>query len=80
MILMTCIKYIKMPTYLIKILKIGQDVVGIYKRSYNILNGEIIKSNLKLSNSNDTGLFKNDFEKNLYKNTKKKKILELIKR
>jgi len=47
--------------------EIGQDVVGIYKRSYNILNTEIIKSNLELSNSVDTGLFKNDFEKNLYK-------------
>ncbi len=47
--------------------EIGHDVVGIYKRSSNILNNEIIKNKLELSNSVDTGLFKNDFEKNLYK-------------
>ena len=47
--------------------EIGQDVVGIYKRSSNILKSEISKSNLELSNSVDTGLFKNEFEKNLYK-------------
>jgi len=47
--------------------EIGQDVVGIYKRSSNILNNEINKNKIALSNSVDTGLFKNDFEKNLYK-------------
>ncbi len=47
--------------------EIGQDVVGIYKRSSNILNNEVTKNKLELSNSVDTGLFKNDFEKNLYK-------------
>ena len=47
--------------------EIGRDVVGIYKRTSNILNNEIIKNKLELSNSVDTGLFKNDFEKNLYK-------------
>ena len=46
---------------------LGQDVVEIYKRSFNILNTEINKNKLELSNSVDTGLFKNDFEKNLYK-------------
>ena len=46
---------------------LGQDVVEIYKRSFNILNSEIKKKELELSNSVDTGLFKNDFEKNLYK-------------
>mgnify|MGYP001258550514 FL=1 len=45
----------------------GQDVVGIYKRSFNILNNEIFKNKIELNNSVDTGLFKNDFEKNLYK-------------
>ena len=39
----------------------------IYKRSLNILNNEIFKNKLELSNSVDTGLFKNDFEKSLYK-------------
>ena len=47
--------------------EIGQDVVEIYKRSSNIVNNEIVKYKLELSNSVDTGLFKNDFEKNLYK-------------
>ncbi len=46
---------------------LGQDVVGIYKRSFNILNSEIKKNEIELSNTVDTGLFKNDFEKNLYK-------------
>ncbi len=46
---------------------LGQDVVGIYKRSFNILNSEIKKDEIELSNTVDTGLFKNDFEKNLYK-------------
>ena len=46
---------------------LGQEVVGIYKRSSSILNSEIIKNKLELSNSVDVGLFKNDFEKNLYK-------------
>ncbi len=47
--------------------ELGQDVVGIYKRSSSILNSEINKNKLELSNSVDTGLFKSDFEKNLHK-------------
>ena len=47
--------------------ELGRNVVGIYKRSSSILNSEINKSNLELSNSVDIGLFKNDFEKNLFK-------------
>ena len=44
----------------------GQDVISIYKRSSKILYGE--KENyLKILGSADPGLFKNDFEKNLYK-------------
>ena len=46
--------------------ELGQGVVGIYKRSFSILSGEIKKNKLELSNYVDTGLFKNDFEKNLY--------------
>ena len=37
-----------------------KDVVEIYKRSSSILNSEIIKNKLELSNSVDTGLFKSD--------------------
>ncbi len=47
--------------------EIVKDVIGIYKRSSSILNNEIIKNKLELSNSVDIGLFNNDFEKNLYK-------------
>ena len=44
----------------------GQDAVAIYKRSSNILLSE--EKNLeKYSGSADPGLFKNDYEKNLYK-------------
>ena len=44
----------------------GQDVISIYKRSSNILNSEKENSS-EISGSADPGLFKNDFEKNLYK-------------
>ena len=47
--------------------ELGKDVVEIYKRSSNILKSEIDKNKLELSNSVDTGLFKSDFENNLYK-------------
>ena len=42
------------------------DVIAIYKRSANILNSES-KSKLEIVGSVDPGLFKNDYEKNLYK-------------
>ena len=44
----------------------GLDVIAIYKRSANILNSES-KSKLDIVGSADPGLFKNDYEKNLYK-------------
>ena len=44
----------------------GLDVIAIYKRSANILNSES-KSKLEIVGSADPGLFKNDYEKNLYK-------------
>ena len=44
----------------------GQDVISIYKRSSNILNNEKENSS-EILGSADPGLFKNDFEKNLYK-------------
>ena len=47
--------------------ELGRDVVEIYKRSSSILNREIYKNKLELSNTVDTGLFKSDFEKNLYR-------------
>ena len=45
---------------------LGLDVVSIYKRSSNILNSEENKSS-EIVGSADPGLFKNEFEKNLYK-------------
>ncbi|MDA9743635.1 glycine--tRNA ligase subunit beta [Candidatus Pelagibacter sp.] len=44
----------------------GLDVIAIYKRSANIINSES-KSKLEIVGSADPGLFKNDYEKNLYK-------------
>ncbi len=44
----------------------GLDVIAIYKRSANILNSES-KSKLEIVGSADPSLFKNDYEKNLYK-------------
>ena len=46
---------------------IGLDVIFIYKRASNILIDEINKNNLEISDIADPGLFKNDFEKKLYK-------------
>ena len=46
--------------------EIGQTVISCYKRASNILDNEIKNQELILSNNSDPGLFKNDFEKNLY--------------
>ena len=51
--------------------EIVQDVIGIYKRSSSILNSELNKNKLQLANSVDIGLFRSDFEKNLYKKIQK---------
>ncbi len=47
--------------------EIGSDVIFIYKRASNILVNETNKNNFEISDSADPGLFKNDFEKKLYK-------------
>ena len=49
--------------------KIGEDIVSSYKRAFNILSSEIKSKNEILSNTTDPGIFKNDFEKALYKKT-----------
>ena len=46
---------------------IGLDIIASYKRASNILDVEIKKIDTDLSNDADPGLFKNDYEKNLYK-------------
>ena len=53
---------------------IGKTVISCYKRASSILDHEIKNIEFELSETTDPGLFKNDFEKNLYK-----KILELRK-
>ena len=49
--------------------KIGEDIVSTYKRAFNILSSEIKNLDKDLSNTTDPGIFKNDFEKALYKKT-----------
>jgi glycyl-tRNA synthetase beta chain len=52
----------------------GKDVVSSFKRASSILESELKDKNIELSNTTDPGIFKNEFEKNLYK-----KISELRK-
>ena len=52
----------------------GKDIIVSYKRASNILENELKNKELDLSNTADPGIFKNDYEKNLYK-----KILKLRK-
>jgi len=47
--------------------EIGQTIISCYKRASNILGNELKNQELELSDNTDPGLFKNDFEKNLYK-------------
>ena len=47
--------------------EIGQTIIFCYKRASNILDHELKNQELELSDNTDPGLFKNDFEKNLYK-------------
>ena len=47
--------------------EIGEDIIASYKRASNILESELKNSDLELSNTTDPGIFKNDFEKNLFK-------------
>ena len=45
----------------------GRAVISCYKRAHNILDQELKISEFELNNNTDPGLFKNDYEKNLYK-------------
>ena len=53
---------------------IGIDIVSSFKRASSILESELKDKKLELSNTTDPGIFKTEFEKNLYK-----KIVELKK-
>ena len=47
--------------------QIGTDIVSAYKRAFNILQSEKKNTNNEISNITDPSIFKNEFEKNLYK-------------
>ncbi|MDA7452483.1 glycine--tRNA ligase subunit beta [Candidatus Pelagibacter ubique] len=46
---------------------IGEDIITSYKRAYSILESELKNTDFELSNTTDPGIFKNDYEKNLFK-------------
>jgi len=47
--------------------EVGKTVISCYKRASHILDVELKNQELELSSNTDPGLFKNDFERNLYK-------------
>ena len=51
----------------------GQDIILSYKRAANIIENESKNKSLELAETADPGIFKNDFEKNLFKNIKELK-------
>jgi len=46
---------------------VGKDIIASYKRAYSIIDSEQKNGQLDLSNTTDPGIFKSDFEKNLFK-------------
>ena len=46
---------------------IGKDIIASYKRTASILDSELKNSDYELSNTTDSGIFKNNYEKNLLK-------------
>ena len=47
--------------------KIGMDITSSFKRASNILENEMKNNKIEINNTTDPGIFKNDFEKNLFK-------------
>jgi len=45
----------------------GIDLISSYKRASNILDSELKNKKIELSNTTDPGIFKTEFEKNLFK-------------
>ena len=45
----------------------GLDITSSYKRASNILDNELKNSEIEITNTTDPGIFKTDFENNLYK-------------
>ena len=49
---------------------IGLDITSSFKRASNILDSEMKNNEVEIKNTTDPGIFKTDFEKNLYKKVK----------
>ena len=47
--------------------QVGLDITSSYKRASNILTNEMKINEVEITNTTDPGIFKTDFEKNLYK-------------
>ena len=47
--------------------QIGLDIISSFKRASNILENEMKNNKIEIDNTTDPGIFKSDFEKNLYK-------------
>ena len=47
--------------------EVGKNVISSYKRASNILANELKNNLIEINYSTDPGLFKNEYEKNLYK-------------
>jgi len=47
--------------------EVGKNIISSYKRASNILVNEIKNNSIEINNSTDPGLFKNEYEKKLYK-------------
>jgi glycyl-tRNA synthetase beta chain len=47
--------------------QIGIDITSSYKRASNILDNEMKNNKIEITNTTDPGIFKSDFEKNLFK-------------
>ncbi len=47
--------------------QIGIDITSSYKRASNILQNEMENKEIEITNSTDPGIFKSDYEKNLFK-------------
>jgi glycyl-tRNA synthetase beta chain len=47
--------------------QLGHDITSSYKRASNILENEMKNKDVEITNTTDPGIFKTDFEKNLYK-------------
>ncbi|MDC0518499.1 glycine--tRNA ligase subunit beta, partial [Candidatus Pelagibacter sp.] len=47
--------------------QMGIDITSSYKRASNILDNELKNNEIEISNTTDPGIFKSDYEKNLFK-------------